>query len=130
MRVSVCVFVCGMCVFFCVLCITLFHPHLQLSILDRNQREMNQLLGRARSLEGQHIPRGAEIVQFFHDAHLELDSLTATLKTTADCITVSGQPFKSKILQFVAVIDERYNSAHVTGDTYSWDFTSTATSYS
>ena len=86
-----------MCVFFCALCMTLIHPHnanLQLSILDRNQREMNQLLGRANSLEGHHMSRGTEIVQFFRDAHLELDSLTATLKTTADCITMSGQPCK------------------------------------
>ncbi|KAK7479365.1 hypothetical protein BaRGS_00029443, partial [Batillaria attramentaria] len=60
-----------------------------LSVLERNQREMNQLLGRARNLEGRHVPRGAAILQFLREGQLELDGLTATVKTTADCLASS-----------------------------------------
>ncbi|XP_076461227.1 uncharacterized protein LOC143293831 isoform X2 [Babylonia areolata] len=62
----------------------------QLSVLDRNQREMNQLLTRAKLLEGKHIARGSDIVHFFQEAQLELDNLTVTLKTTADSLATTG----------------------------------------
>ncbi|KAL8604952.1 hypothetical protein ACOMHN_028580 [Nucella lapillus] len=62
-----------------------------LSILDRSQREMSRLLARAEQVEVGQVAGGADLLHFFHHARPELDNLTATLKTTADCLATTGE---------------------------------------
>lgn len=74
---------------------------LQLGQVDSNFREMKQLLRKAQKLEGCHVPAGAQIIQFLSNTQSELENVTATLKTAADCMATSstsaGEPFFSCI---------------------------------
>ncbi|XP_025095727.1 uncharacterized protein LOC112564862 isoform X2 [Pomacea canaliculata] len=58
--------------------------------VDSNFREMKQLLRKAQKLEGCHVPAGAQIIQFLSNTQSELENVTATLKTAADCMATSS----------------------------------------